>query len=177
MITVIKGTYGKTRKYMEVDTIPQIGDVWRIDGYTDEEMPKIIDIVDMNDTVAETTSGCPTYENDFYKITYRIDGEDFDEYIYIENPTKLCSDFDNLSSQEKKAIMKVIDYVDLIHGMDEEEAKDVVLREYDNDYVTLNKGRDGKQYAWYFYEDRNVVVEVESLKIIEDEDFINDNFC
>lgn len=35
---------------------------------------------------------------------------------------------------------------------------DEAKRAYDNDYLTINKGRDGKDYAWYVDETNNIAI-------------------
>ena len=75
---------------------------------------------------------------------------------------------DTLTVEEQKAMEKALKWV-----ATSESLKDAV----NNDYLTINKGRDGKIYAWYFDGTSNAAVEVESLNIIADEEEIENLFC
>ena len=80
MNTVIRGTYGKTRNYAEMDRLPNVGDEWIGRGYEDA---KVVAIAEINDEVAETTSGDPTADYTFYRITVAMGDDEFVEYVAI----------------------------------------------------------------------------------------------
>lgn len=80
MNTIINHTYGKTRKYTEIKSLPEIGNEWIGRGYEDAI---VRDIVNMNDTVAATTNGDPKEICNFYKIIINMDDDDFIEYVVI----------------------------------------------------------------------------------------------
>ena len=80
MKTIVKGTYGKVRDYIDMDKLPKIGDEWIGSGYEDA---KVYDIANCNDDVAETASGDPKAECNFFRIYVRMDGEEFQEYVAI----------------------------------------------------------------------------------------------
>lgn len=44
------------------------------------------------------------------------------------------------------------------------------------DYLTINRGRDGKTYVWYMDEQYNVAADIESGKFLTAEE-IEKNFC
>ena len=81
MTTIIKNTYGKTRNYVKIEELPKVGDEWNWIGYHDAIVKNV---VPMNDTVAETTSGDPKEQFDFYKIVIEMEDDDFSEYVAIE---------------------------------------------------------------------------------------------
>lgn len=72
------------------------------------------------------------------------------------------------NEKEKKAMNKALEYVGTLETIEEAMS---------DDSLTINKGRDGKKYAWYCTEGSNVAVEVESLNIISDEEEIENLFC
>lgn len=77
---VIKGTYGKTREYEEIDILPQIGDEWEgCDCYATVE-----DVVCVNDEVAETTSGDPKADYTFYRIDIQTYEEIVKAYVFVD---------------------------------------------------------------------------------------------
>ena len=80
MTTIISGTCGKTRDHEEMDRLPEIGAEWTGPGYEDA---KVVEVENVNNDVAETTSGDPKARFDFYRITIEMDGDEFTEYIAI----------------------------------------------------------------------------------------------
>lgn len=50
-----------------------------------------------------------------------------------------------------------------------------ILKDYENDYLTINKGSDGYEYAWYLYENKEKAVNLSTGKMI-DKDEIEDYF-
>lgn len=80
MKTIVKGTYGKVREYEEMSKTPEVGDEWIGRGYEDA---KVIDIANVNDEVAETTSGDPTADFTFFRVFIRMDGDEFTEYVAV----------------------------------------------------------------------------------------------
>lgn len=90
MKAVISETYGKVRIYREMSKCPAAGDEWIGDGYEDA---KVVAWVCVNDEVAETSSGDPKEEYDFYRITVAmpdvLDGstQEFTEYISVRKQT------------------------------------------------------------------------------------------
>lgn len=65
----------------------------------------------------------------------------------------------NYTEQEMKAINKAIEEA----GLEAEVAESLIK----HNYVTINKGRDGKMYAYYFDSDSEAIVEVETLNVID----------
>ena len=65
----------------------------------------------------------------------------------------------NYTEQEMKAINKAVEEA----GLEAEVIESLI--EHDN--VTINKGRDGKMYAYYFDGDSEAIVEVETLNVID----------
>lgn len=80
MKTIVKGTYGKVREYEEMSKTPEVGDEWIGRGYEDA---KVIDIANVNDEVAETTSGDPTADFTFFRVYIQMDGDEFTEYVAV----------------------------------------------------------------------------------------------
>ena len=80
MKTIISGTYGKTRDFEEMDKLPEIGSEWTGSGYEDA---RVMAIDEINDEVAETTSGDPKARFNFYRVTVEMDGDEFQEYVAI----------------------------------------------------------------------------------------------
>lgn len=76
----IKGTYGKNVDFSVFDKLPQVGDEWICKGYEDAH---IFYIRCVNDQIAETTAGNPTYDYDFYDIHIEMDDDTFIEHICI----------------------------------------------------------------------------------------------
>lgn len=72
------------------------------------------------------------------------------------------------NDKEIKAMNKALEYAGTLETIEEA---------ISDDSLTINKGRDGKKYAWYCTEGSNVAVEVESLNIITDEEEIENLFC
>ena len=72
------------------------------------------------------------------------------------------------NEKEIKAMNKALEYAGTLETIEEAMS---------DDSLTINKGRDGKKYAWYYTEGSNVAVEVESLNIITDEEEIENLFC
>lgn len=72
------------------------------------------------------------------------------------------------NDKEIKAMNKAFEYAGTLETIEEA---------ISDDSLTLNKGRDGKKYAWYLTEGSNVAVEVETLNIITDEEEIENLFC
>lgn len=72
------------------------------------------------------------------------------------------------NEKEIKAMNKALEYAGTLETIEEA---------ISNDSLTINKGRDGKRYAWYCTEGSNVAVEVETLNIITDEEEIENLFC
>ena len=72
------------------------------------------------------------------------------------------------NEKEIKAMNKALEYAGTLETIEEAMS---------DDSLTINKGRDGKKYAWYYTEGSNVAVEVESLNIIADEEEIENLFC
>lgn len=72
------------------------------------------------------------------------------------------------NEKEIKAMNKALEYASTLETIEEA---------ISNDSLTINKGRDGKRYAWYCTEGSNVAVEVETLNIITDEEEIENLFC
>ena len=85
--TIIKGTYGKERKYIEVDSLPTIGEEWNYPGYEDAYVK---DVTCINDEVVETTSGDPKTEHDFYKVNILYNDDIFIEYVCVPKENKRC---------------------------------------------------------------------------------------
>ena len=54
-----------------------------------------------------------------------------------------------------------------------------VENDYAHDYLTLNKGRDGKDYYWYLDTENNKegIIRIEDNEIITDKKVIEDLFC
>ena len=48
--------------------------------------------------------------------------------------------------------------------------------EMDHDYLTINTGRDGKQYAWYYDGFNNIAVEIGNINHTIYENEINNMF-
>lgn len=82
--TVIKDTYGKTREYEEIGSLPEIGDDYGFEfqGWVDA---KVKDITCVNDEVAATSDGDPKMDYDFYRIDILMDGDIHEEYVCIES--------------------------------------------------------------------------------------------
>jgi hypothetical protein len=78
MTTIISGTYGRTRDFEEVDKLPEVGSEWTGYGY---EGARVMDVEEINEEVAETTSGDPKERYTFYRVSIEMDGEEFHEYI------------------------------------------------------------------------------------------------
>ena len=72
------------------------------------------------------------------------------------------------NEKEIKAMNKALEYAGTLETIEEA---------ISDDSLTINKGRDGKIYAWFCTEGSNVAVEVESLNIITDEEEIENLFC
>lgn len=58
-------------------------------------------------------------------------------------------------------------------GQDAETLQDDI----DNDCMTINRGHDGRIYARYLDEANNVICDIETLEIIDDEEIIDSLFC
>lgn len=54
---------------------------------------------------------------------------------------------------------------------------DEIKNDYDRYDLTINVGRDKSTYAWYANETTNAAINIETLKITYDDDFISENFC
>ena len=80
MMTIISGTYGMARDFEEVDKLPEVGSEWTGYGY---EGARVMDVEEINEEVAETTSGDPKERYTFYRVSIEMDGEEFHEYIAI----------------------------------------------------------------------------------------------
>ena len=80
MTTIISGTYGRTRDFEEVDKLPEVGSEWTGRGYEDA---RVMDVEEINEEVAGTTSGNPKEHYTFYRVSIEMDGEEFHEYIAI----------------------------------------------------------------------------------------------
>lgn len=76
----------------------------------------------------------------------------------------------NFNEKQMKAIEKVAAYADI--------EKQFIESEVENDFITINTGRNGREYAWYSYENEDVLCDVETLEIIHnDAKFIEEQFC
>lgn len=65
------------------------------------------------------------------------------------------------TEQEKKAIMECAKHADY----EEDDVQDLL----DSDTITVNTGRDGKEYAYFLDETRCFAVRVDSLTLVESE--------
>lgn len=45
------------------------------------------------------------------------------------------------------------------------------------DYITINTGRDGREYAWYIDEYNSVICDVETLELCDDAEKIEALLC
>lgn len=53
------------------------------------------------------------------------------------------------------------------------EQRDILRTHLDADYLSINMGRDSEFYAWYFDGNKEVVVRVEDLEVVDDEETID----
>ena len=57
------------------------------------------------------------------------------------------------------------------------EATEENIKHYEScDYLSVNTGRDGKEYVWYLDEKNNVAADIETGKFLSEEE-IEKNFC
>lgn len=89
--TTVKGTYGTTRWYRELDKLPKIGERFSVN---EEDDARVTQIVNVNDEVAETTSGDPKEKYNFYMIYAMVydvleeKEEETWEYVAVERPSE-----------------------------------------------------------------------------------------
>lgn len=81
MIVRIKHTYMESVDFILLDTIPKVWDQWVGIGYKEAY---IFYIRCVNDRIAETPSGNPTYDYDFYDIYIGMEEDTFVEHICIK---------------------------------------------------------------------------------------------
>lgn len=65
----------------------------------------------------------------------------------------------NYTDQEMKAINKAVEEA----GLEAEVVESLI----NHDYVTINKGRDGKMYAYYFDGISEAIIDVKTLNVID----------
>lgn len=65
-------------------------------------------------------------------------------------------------------IKKLYDYL-ILGNIDFEYMKDMIREDYRNGYLTLNRGRDGKDYYYYFDGDKEGIIRIEDEEITDDE--------
>jgi hypothetical protein len=73
-----------------------------------------------------------------------------------------------LTKKEMKAVKKIQEYL----NMTDQQAQD----NYDNDYLSINIAKNGKEYAWYIDEKENVAVEIDTLELITNENILKNLF-
>lgn len=69
---------------------------------------------------------------------------------------------DGINLKQAEMIVKLYDE---IYG---DELVDIV-KDYENGYLTINKGRDGNEYAWYSDEIKNKAVNLATGEVIDGE--------
>lgn len=74
----------------------------------------------------------------------------------------VADEIDGISLKQAEMIVKLYDE---IYG---DELVDIV-KDYENGYLTINKGRDGNEYAWYGDELKNKAVNLTTGEVIDDE--------
>ena len=79
---------------------------------------------------------------------------------------------ENELKNDIEIIIKLYDYLNL-SNVDIE----YMIEDYKNDYLTLNRGRDGKDYYYYFDGDKEGIIRIEDNEIITDKKVIEDLFC
>lgn len=146
--TVIKDTYGKTREYKEISSLPEIGDDYGFEfqGWVDA---KVKDVVCVNDEVAVTSDGDPKREYDFYRIDVLMDNDIFEEYVCVEGGWDIGLDGyikklrrENYSDE---SIKEFSDFLDGFGSFDEfEDVYDTARwfwtdAEYDNDRLFVRE--------------------------------------
>lgn len=50
---------------------------------------------------------------------------------------------------------------------------ELLQADFDNDYLTVNNGCDNRIYVWYYDENNNAAINVDTLEIISDEQEID----
>lgn len=76
---------------------------------------------------------------------------------------------ENLTNNEIEAARKLRDF---LHFENDDE---LLQNDFDNDYLTVNGSRDDKD-IWYYDENYNAAIDVETLEIIDDVEVINKLF-
>lgn len=67
--------------------------------------------------------------------------------------------------------------LDLYEYLDFEVSDENISNDIEHDYLTENVGRDGKEYFWYFDENKSAAIEIATGNIITDNDIIDGLFC
>lgn len=70
--------------------------------------------------------------------------------------------------EEIPLIVELYDSLCLTHCT-EKELLESILNDYKHDYLTKNKGRDGRYYWWYLDETKNAAIRVPDGELISDE--------
>lgn len=72
--------------------------------------------------------------------------------------------------------MKIINYAKAKKLLEKADLYDLtndkIKEEYENYYLTINKGIDGNIYYWYMDELHNIIMNINTEEIIEDEEEI-----
>ena len=87
------------------------------------------------------------------------------EYLYRASKEYFIDDEDT-----KAVIIKLYNHV----GIPTEE--DSIIEDEENSYLTLNVGRDGKDYFWYVDENHSVAINIETKEIIDEEEQLDKLF-
>lgn len=122
-----------------------------------------------------------------YKLVYDDCGDRIRETVkdYL-SVSILDDDVYTRSDLELKRIKELLDYLDIPVISNDDAECDInqpSVSEYDlkyefkNDWITINKARNGKDYVWYYDGNKNAVIDIESGEIIDDDKFIDDQFC
>lgn len=75
------------------------------------------------------------------------------------------------SDKELSRAIELLEYLEIDNPVEKLEAN------IEHDYLTTAEARNGKSYVWYYDGRLNAVIDVVSGEIIDDETFIDDEFC
>lgn len=78
---------------------------------------------------------------------------------------------DEIVEGNKAQAKMIVDMYNKLYGNEPVD----ILKDYENDYLTINTGSDGCEYAWYLYESKEKAVNLSTGKMI-DKDEIEDYF-
>lgn len=120
-----------------------------------------------------------------YKLTYDDNGsckETIRDYL---STSIYDDDVYQRSYLELQRIKELLNYLSITIISDDAECdiNQPSVSEYDlkyefkNDWITINKARNGKDYVWYYDGNKNAVIDIESGEITDDDKFIDDQFC